>query len=164
MRFTRLLKKLDMGKAMMILYCQLVLSMMSNSICPNLSIFLIYKSVHLFFDCLRLQLEFSNTEKRCIIKAKQELKYERTSVIYEFAEEEESQNDNKTFVGKVFNKIEEKTGRNRCEAATLLASVITVLLLFSKSAELLCNSICFAYPVVKSLEKFAKLNYSLCAI
>ncbi|KRY08819.1 Receptor expression-enhancing protein 5, partial [Trichinella patagoniensis] len=61
--------------------------------------------------------------------------------------------DNKTFVGKVFNKIEEKTGRNRCEAATLLASVITVLLLFSKSAELLCNSICFAYPAVKSLEK-----------
>ncbi|KRY08732.1 hypothetical protein T12_15083 [Trichinella patagoniensis] len=68
-------------------------------------------------------------------KAKQELKYERTK----------------------------KTGRNRCEAATLLASVITVLLLFSKSAELLCNSICFAYPAVKSLEKFAKLNYSLCA-
>ncbi|XP_003381617.1 receptor expression-enhancing protein 5 [Trichinella spiralis] len=61
--------------------------------------------------------------------------------------------DNKTFVGKVFNKIEEKTGRNRCEAATLLASVITVLLLFSRSAELLCNSICFAYPAVKSLEK-----------
>ncbi|OUC43763.1 hypothetical protein D917_09538, partial [Trichinella nativa] len=57
--------------------------------------------------------------------------------------------DNKTFVGKVFNKIEEKTGRNRCEAATLLASVITVLLLFSKSAELLCNLICFACPAVK---------------
>ncbi|KRY92896.1 Receptor expression-enhancing protein 5 [Trichinella pseudospiralis] len=59
----------------------------------------------------------------------------------------------KTFVGKFFNKIEEKTGRNRCEAATLLASVITLLLLFSKNAELLCNSICFAYPAVKSLEK-----------
>ncbi|KRZ01646.1 hypothetical protein T11_15590 [Trichinella zimbabwensis] len=50
-------------------------------------------------------------------------------------------------------KIREKTGRNRCEAATLLASVITLLLLFSKNAELLCNSICFAYPAVKSLEK-----------
>ncbi|KRZ41495.1 hypothetical protein T4C_4085 [Trichinella pseudospiralis] len=56
-------------------------------------------------------------------------------------------------------KYLEKTGRNRCEAATLLASVITLLLLFSKNAELLCNSICFAYPAVKSLEKlfnFAK--------
>ncbi|KRY77953.1 hypothetical protein T4A_14398 [Trichinella pseudospiralis] len=49
--------------------------------------------------------------------------------------------------------IIKKTGRNRCEAATLLASVITLLLLFSKNAELLCNSICFAYPAVKSLEK-----------
>ncbi|KRZ86998.1 hypothetical protein T08_10076 [Trichinella sp. T8] len=67
-------------------------------------------------------------QQKKLRKAKQELKYERTK----------------------------KTGRNRCEAATLLASVITVLLLFSKSAELLCNSICFAYPAVKSLEKFAK--------
>ncbi|KRZ77864.1 hypothetical protein T10_10564 [Trichinella papuae] len=46
--------------------------------------------------------------------------------------------------------IIKKTGRNRCEAATLLASVITLLLLFSKNAELLCNLICFAYPAVKT--------------
>ncbi|KRZ07292.1 hypothetical protein T11_11843 [Trichinella zimbabwensis] len=56
-------------------------------------------------------------------------------------------------------KIRKKTGRNRCEAATLLASVITLLLLFSKNAELLCNSICFAYPAVKSLEKFLSIRY-----
>ncbi|XP_003381636.1 receptor expression-enhancing protein 6 [Trichinella spiralis] len=70
------------------------------------------------------QLNFMFQQR--IKKAKQELKYERTK----------------------------KTGRNRCEAATLLASVITLFLLFSESAELLCNSICFAYPAVKSLEKW----------
>ncbi|KRZ71229.1 hypothetical protein T10_6272 [Trichinella papuae] len=56
-----------------------------------------------------------------------------------------------TFVGKIFGKVEEKSGRTRYQTARLLSFVIWAFLIFSTSAEVLCNLICFCYPAVKTI-------------
>ncbi|KRY94869.1 Receptor expression-enhancing protein 5, partial [Trichinella pseudospiralis] len=54
-------------------------------------------------------------------------------------------------VGKIFAKIEQKSGQSRHQVAVILAIVICVLLIVSPSAGLLCNWICFGYPAMKTL-------------
>ncbi|KRY46441.1 Receptor expression-enhancing protein 5 [Trichinella britovi] len=68
-----------------------------------------------------------------------------------------------TFVGKIFGKVEENSGRSRYEAAKLLADVTVVFLIFSTSAEVLCNLICFCYPAMKTIMEFEveeKINFN----
>ncbi|KRY74740.1 hypothetical protein T4A_2657, partial [Trichinella pseudospiralis] len=59
--------------------------------------------------------------------------------------------DESGLVGKIFAKIEQKSGQSRYQAAVILAIVICVLLIVSPSAGLLCNWICFGYPAMKTL-------------
>ncbi|OUC39461.1 TB2/DP1, HVA22 family, partial [Trichinella nativa] len=59
--------------------------------------------------------------------------------------------DESRLVGKVFAKIEQKTGKSRYQAAVMLAIVICVLLIVSPGAGLLCNCICIGYPAMKTL-------------
>ncbi|KRY31823.1 Receptor expression-enhancing protein 5 [Trichinella spiralis] len=59
--------------------------------------------------------------------------------------------DESRLVGKLFAKIEQKTGKSRYQAAVMLAIVIFVLLIFSPNAGLLCNCICIGYPAMKTL-------------
>ncbi|KRX51430.1 Receptor expression-enhancing protein 5 [Trichinella sp. T9] len=68
-----------------------------------------------------------------------------------------------TFVGKIFGKVEENSGRSRYEAAKLLADVTVLFLIFSNSAEVLCNLICFCYPAMKTImeiEVEEKINFN----
>ncbi|KRY47014.1 Receptor expression-enhancing protein 5 [Trichinella britovi] len=59
--------------------------------------------------------------------------------------------DESRLVGKLFAKIEQKTGKSRYQVAVMLAIVIFVLLIFSPNAGLLCNCICYGYPAMKTL-------------
>ncbi|XP_003373121.1 hypothetical protein Tsp_11533 [Trichinella spiralis] len=59
--------------------------------------------------------------------------------------------DESRLVGKLFAKIEQKTGKSRYQAAVMLAIVLFVLLIFSPNAGLLCNCICIGYPAMKTL-------------
>ncbi|KRX24233.1 Receptor expression-enhancing protein 5 [Trichinella nelsoni] len=59
--------------------------------------------------------------------------------------------DESRLVGKLFAKIEQKTGKSRYQAAVMLAIVICVLLIVSPGAGLLCNCICIGYPAMKTL-------------
>ncbi|KRX94777.1 Receptor expression-enhancing protein 5 [Trichinella pseudospiralis] len=59
--------------------------------------------------------------------------------------------DERGLVGKIFAKIEQKSGQSRHQVAVILAIVICVLLIVSPSAGLLCNWICFGYPAMKTL-------------
>ncbi|KRY91773.1 Receptor expression-enhancing protein 5 [Trichinella pseudospiralis] len=59
--------------------------------------------------------------------------------------------DESGLVGKLFAKIEQKTGRSRYQVAVMFAIMICVLLIVSPDAELLCNYICFSYPAMKTL-------------
>ncbi|KRZ36131.1 Receptor expression-enhancing protein 5, partial [Trichinella pseudospiralis] len=59
--------------------------------------------------------------------------------------------DERGLVGKIFAKIEQKTGQSRYQVAVILAIVICVLLIVSPSAGLLCNWICFGYPAMMTL-------------
>ncbi|KRZ14737.1 Receptor expression-enhancing protein 5 [Trichinella zimbabwensis] len=71
--------------------------------------------------------------------------------------------DQDTFVGKIFGKVEEKSGPGRYQTAKLLAFVIVAFLIFSTSAEVLCNLICFCYPAVKTImeiEVKEKINFN----
>ncbi|KRZ65700.1 Receptor expression-enhancing protein 5 [Trichinella papuae] len=60
-------------------------------------------------------------------------------------------NDESRLVGKLFGKIEQKSGRSRYQVAVMLAILICTLLIVSPGAELLCNCICIGYPAMKTL-------------
>ncbi|KRZ84353.1 Receptor expression-enhancing protein 5 [Trichinella sp. T8] len=59
--------------------------------------------------------------------------------------------DESRLVGKLFAKIEQKTGKSRYQVAVMLAIVICMLLIVSPGAGLLCNCICIGYPAMKTL-------------
>ncbi|KRZ77921.1 Protein yop-1 [Trichinella papuae] len=70
-------------------------------------------------------------------------------------------NDESAFVGKLFSKIEQRSGRSRYQAAILLACVICILLaIYNPAVKLLCDLICIVYPVMKTLTEMESIEKS----
>ncbi|CDW53101.1 receptor expression enhancing protein [Trichuris trichiura] len=59
--------------------------------------------------------------------------------------------DDASLLGKCFKKLEQSTGKTREECAMVLSSILAIYLVIGFAAELLCNSICFAYPAYMSI-------------
>ncbi|KRY76147.1 Receptor expression-enhancing protein 5 [Trichinella pseudospiralis] len=72
-------------------------------------------------------------------------------------------NDESTFVGKLFGKIEQKSGRSRYQAAIFLACVICILVaVYNPAVKLLCDLICIVYPAMKTLAEIESIEKSKC--
>ncbi|KRY40701.1 Receptor expression-enhancing protein 5 [Trichinella spiralis] len=72
-------------------------------------------------------------------------------------------NDDSALVGKLFGKIEQKSGRSRYQAAIVLAGVICMLLaVYNPAVKLLCDLICIVYPVMKTLAEMESIEKSRC--
>ncbi|KRZ11459.1 Receptor expression-enhancing protein 5 [Trichinella zimbabwensis] len=72
-------------------------------------------------------------------------------------------NDESAFVGKLFSKIEQRSGRSRYQAAILLTCVICILLaVYNPAVKLLCDLICIVYPVMKTLAEMESIEKSKC--
>uniref|UniRef100_A0A5S6QZP9 Receptor expression-enhancing protein n=1 Tax=Trichuris muris TaxID=70415 RepID=A0A5S6QZP9_TRIMR len=59
--------------------------------------------------------------------------------------------DEASLLGRGFKKLEQTTGKTREECAMALCAVLSIYLVIGYAAELLCNSICFAYPAYMSI-------------
>ncbi|KRY91225.1 hypothetical protein T4D_14874 [Trichinella pseudospiralis] len=71
-------------------------------------------------------------------------------------------NDESTFVGKLFGKIEQKSGRSRYQAAIFLACVICILVaVYNPAVKLLCDLICIVYPAMKTLAEIESIEKSI---
>ncbi|KRZ89171.1 hypothetical protein T08_8666 [Trichinella sp. T8] len=72
-------------------------------------------------------------------------------------------NDDSALVGKLFGKIEQRSGRSRYQAAIVLAGVICMLLaIYNPAVKLLCDLICIVYPVMKTLAEMESIEKSKC--
>ncbi|KRY88647.1 Receptor expression-enhancing protein 6 [Trichinella pseudospiralis] len=72
-------------------------------------------------------------------------------------------NDESAFVGKVFGKIEQRSGRSRYQAAILVACMICILVaVYNPAVKLLCNLICIVYPTMKTLAEMQSIKKSKC--
>ncbi|KRY74694.1 Receptor expression-enhancing protein 5 [Trichinella pseudospiralis] len=72
-------------------------------------------------------------------------------------------NDESAFVGKVFGKIEQRSGRSRYQAAIFLACVICILVaVYNPAVKLLCDLICIVYPAMKTLAEIESIEKGKC--